>query len=1077
MATGTGLPIPKEDTAQVAPTSIAHFDNARAWGSIAQAGATLEKAGASYLQMAEYQQSLGAHADIENRVRRTALDLQAQYPDDPRGFEAAWKGQTEGMLGEVDPNMVDFTRRTLDRHGTSVYGTVLHSRMSRDQALARERTTTLLADSSNEVVGAAMAGTLRSPDGALTVEKYHQQLQAGVASGLHSQEWADVHFDTTMSKAEGEIAAREGVGVYREKGFDEAVAHLRKNILENEQLQLKPNAKYQAFSRGLQAIRLAKAEDTDDRNAVVEISGDIRKRLTSNQYVDPREYEDTSRQLVKFGAAKEMHKLTVDWATYQATAPYRDGLSLREFRDAVGGLRSRALPTNVAGVVDDAATQAGVNPALLRTIAAIESGGRPNAVTGSYKGLFQLSDEEFRRYGGRNIMDPGENARVAALKLRDEIGNFRQQYGRDPSPTEIYLTHQQGEAGLAAHLANPNAPAWQNMASTGEGRQKGPAWARAAIWGNVPDDVKARYGSVDNITSAQFVQLWQRKVEGGNFNLPGGVPYSGEIAANVQKVFVEQSRKAWPQYEDMINRGKTLDEEDFASIRYAAALSGDSNWQNKVEALATANKIGQSIAPLPEGKRQAALDQTTAALRAGGLPAITVDTIEKSLDKQFQLQNKQIHESPVDFWVDGMKGTAPPPLDFSTPQAAAAGIAGRVSIARTVASQQETAPATPFRAADRAALAGAISAGDPARAAVALDALGSLPDEMLTPALHSPEIKAAVLGAARSAEGPRFDAAMKFMDRLWAKGPETTKALFGEETVHSMMTWQSNLRYMSPEQLAQERTQRADDPGVIKRREVNEKKGLEEARKHDFNDVVRQFDSSWWVTPGPLARAIGSQPNAPVDKDTRDALMADFENLYTRRYADTLDKDTALKQSVELLKTKWTASPVNGGRLMLNAPEQLRGPDGKPTYPQVDGSYNWMMKQIEADIATEVGKPMRSQSGLNPFETTNWSYTIVPDRQTQAEAQNGRAASYHVVVTDAATGRATTLGRRYAWQVPADVQLTENIRKQVDFEQQRARLTNPYLSISGEPKGIYTGGPAPRPVGAPAPVPAPEPIE
>ena len=42
-----------------------------------------------------------------------------------------------------------------------------------------------------------------------------------------------------------------------------------------------------------------------------------------------------------------------------------------------------------------------IDPRTMRAIRQIESGGNPNATTGSYKGLYQLSDGEFRRYGGQ----------------------------------------------------------------------------------------------------------------------------------------------------------------------------------------------------------------------------------------------------------------------------------------------------------------------------------------------------------------------------------------------------------------------------------------------------------------------------------------------------------------------------------------------------------------------------------------------------------------------------------------------------------------------------------------------------
>jgi hypothetical protein len=125
----------------------------------------------------------------------------------------------------------------------------------------------------------------------------------------------------------------------------------------------------------------------------------------------------------------------------------------------------------------------------------------------------QLSNDAFAEYGGRgSIFDPDENLAAGALKLKALADQFRGKYGREPSASELYLMHQQGPGGSAAHWANPDAPAWQNMLSTAEGRQKGPAWAKQAIWGNVPDDVKARYGSVDNLTSRDFVKLWNDKV-------------------------------------------------------------------------------------------------------------------------------------------------------------------------------------------------------------------------------------------------------------------------------------------------------------------------------------------------------------------------------------------------------------------------------------------------------------------------------------------------------------------------------------------------------------------------------------
>ena len=164
-------------------------------------------------------------------------------------------------------------------------------------------------------------------------------------------------------------------------------------------------------------------------------------------------------------------------------------------------------------LIRDQAMRLGVNPKTALAFARIESGLNPTVKTGSYRGLFQLSPQQFRQHGGRgDIFDPTENAKAGITKMVAMREDFSRRMGRAPTPTELYMMHQQGPGGQAAHYKNPDQPAWKSMHSTAEGRQKGPAWAKRAIWGNVPTDVRKRYGSVENMTSADFVKMWQEKV-------------------------------------------------------------------------------------------------------------------------------------------------------------------------------------------------------------------------------------------------------------------------------------------------------------------------------------------------------------------------------------------------------------------------------------------------------------------------------------------------------------------------------------------------------------------------------------
>jgi hypothetical protein len=175
-------------------------------------------------------------------------------------------------------------------------------------------------------------------------------------------------------------------------------------------------------------------------------------------------------------------------------------------------------------IIEKHARRTGLDPAFMKRVMRIESGGDPTNKTGSYKGLFQLSDAEFRKHGGGgNIYDPEQNTMAAANKLAREALAFKERTGREAKPIDLYMVHQQGEAGYSAHMANPDKPAWENI------RQyyKSDEMAKKAVWGNIPDKDKAKYGWVESVTSRQFVgDVWGKRIEGGEPEY-GGVAMAG----------------------------------------------------------------------------------------------------------------------------------------------------------------------------------------------------------------------------------------------------------------------------------------------------------------------------------------------------------------------------------------------------------------------------------------------------------------------------------------------------------------------------------------------------------------------
>lgn len=162
--------------------------------------------------------------------------------------------------------------------------------------------------------------------------------------------------------------------------------------------------------------------------------------------------------------------------------------------------------------IEKHASRTGIDPTWLRKIMRVESGGNPNNKTGSYKGLFQLSNREFTANGGSgNIYDPEQNTMAAANKISKEKLRFEQKYGRQATLADIYMIHQQGEAGYGTHMDNPEGVAWKNVRRY----YNSDTVAKAAIWGNMTPAMKAKYGTVDNVKSEDFTQNWATRIEGG----------------------------------------------------------------------------------------------------------------------------------------------------------------------------------------------------------------------------------------------------------------------------------------------------------------------------------------------------------------------------------------------------------------------------------------------------------------------------------------------------------------------------------------------------------------------------------
>ena len=106
----------------------------------------------------------------------------------------------------------------------------------------------------------------------------------------------------------------------------------------------------------------------------------------------------------------------------------------------------------VVDAIQQAAENYNISLDILLTIANIESGGNPSAKNSKSgaSGLYQILPKYFDSYGvtDTTVWDPYVNADAAANKLNDKIRKLTIFLGRQPTDSELYISHNQGTAGF-----------------------------------------------------------------------------------------------------------------------------------------------------------------------------------------------------------------------------------------------------------------------------------------------------------------------------------------------------------------------------------------------------------------------------------------------------------------------------------------------------------------------------------------------------------------------------------------------------------------------------------------------------
>lgn len=960
MIRGTGLPLPKDD-ATVQPAGINQginaeaFSNAQAWGQIANAGRQLREIGIDRIERAVHKKNVGYLADQENEIARKRIDLHNQFRKDPAAFDKAWTAYSDGKLSETEPWAVPQVKARLGQEGNSAYASLLNDKAQNDEALDRRRVRTLADQSASDVIGAAMVGTLSGPDGQAKVAKLQAVLDTAVSSDFMSQDEADLAMLETTSRAGAESVIKtigDSYKANRAKGLeagDLALKEAEEGLLRNtdERLRgLNEEQRYGYYHKATAEIRALEAERRQDLGIARQAKADAEMALTNGIRVSPDTVSDIVQQLEAAGGHADAARLRASASRFDQLAAYgRQPLEQQ--------VQQYQMFSVMAGSDD------GLN--FLRG----EEGFTPTA-----KWDYRQNSNGF----GTRALFPGEtiSREEAERRLKTEAG-----------VVEKYIDE---------NVKVPLTP----------GQRK----ALVSFGFNLGTDDIGKL--LDDINAGNFERVSQRML---SFNQAGGQVLSGLVArrqreadmfagkevtpnplavvgpgvdhkllAGMQREMSAETKERWTKVKAQLDDGQRPAPAELNTLIQAATIGGDHDLLDEIgerlDRLDASKIAGQTSLATQQG----AAAELNAAGSAGQLTAAQ-SAWKRDLEKVTADTEKKLADDPVSLGAERFpeRFAQPPALDFSNPDAVKQGVAARLNVAGFVAQNYGKRDIPLFGPADRTAIASAIAAPEvqqqgaangaimspqPSQSSVALSTLATLPDDYLFPTLESKEIKTAVNGALRTTDPVKYLATMQAVDQLWARAPEDTARLIGADGVKGLQDWQAKLRYHTPEQLADD-LRRRDDPQYKERLKTVETEARRVFRDagYTISSVNSALDPGWFITG----------PDEPTDPRTRDMAIADFEMLFTERYMETLDKGTAETQAVERMRLKWGRSEVNGGKLMLHAPEKV--------YAPVNGSYDWMKTQIVDDLTKHLG--------FMPDD-----YSLVSDQGTERDLAANRAPGY-----------------------------------------------------------------------------------
>lgn len=220
-------------------------------------------------------------------------------------------------------------------------------------------------------------------------------------------------------------------------------------------------------------------------------------------------------------------------------------------------------------------------------------------------------------------------------------------------------------------------------------------------------------------------------------------------------------------------------------------------------------------------------------------------------------------------------------------------------------------------------------------------------------------------GMIRSADQQKALWGLDLLSQIQQASPKAFNQRFSKDTIASVNLYDVAKEYYPPDQLISVmqggRTTEERQQTVMARQEAE--KLLTTAENVKSLHLTQDFLDTIAAPQGGFMGIGATTPQLPVDPAAKAELSYEFQQLFIDEYPKYRDPTLAAQAATKLIQRDWGVSSVSG------TPTLMKYPPEKTGYAPVNGSYDWIGKQVRDDLKL-------------PADTT---FQLIGDDQTRTE--------------------------------------------------------------------------------------------